>query len=256
MPKARRLRRGIYLLPTLFTVGNLFCGFFSLVLTFRGAIEQASLLIIVAAVLDGLDGRIARFTGSTSEFGNEFDSLADIISFGAAPALLVYHWALLSLGRVGWLVAFLFVICAAMRLARFNIQSSWSDRRYFAGLPSPPAGGALAALSFAFPATPAASWIVVTVALIVAALGLLMVSRFRYVSFKQLELRSRRSYIYVLPLAATLVAIAIHPKTALLLLFGLYLLSAPATYAWGAVRRVRSRADDTGERAVNEPALR
>jgi len=255
MARSPRLRRGIYLLPTVFTVGNLFCGFYSLVLTFRGEIERASILIVVAAILDGLDGRIARLTGTTSPFGNEFDSLADIVSFGVAPAMLAYHWSLLPLGRVGWLVAFLFVVCAAMRLARFNIQTAAADRRCFAGLPSPSAGGSIACLSFAFPHTPAERWVPVAVALLVTTLGLLMVSRFRYPSFKSLELRSRRSYLYVLPLAATLVGIAVAPATALLTVAALYLVSAPAAYAWGGWRS-RQSAGRANEAVVDEPALR
>jgi CDP-diacylglycerol--serine O-phosphatidyltransferase len=256
MAKTRKLRRGIYLLPTLFTVGNLFCGFLSLVLCFRGAFEQAALLVIVAAVLDGLDGRIARLTGSTSEFGNEFDSLADLLSFGVAPAMLVYHWSLIDLGRIGWLVAFIFVVCAAMRLARYNIHSSVADRRYFAGLPSPSAGGALACLTFAFPQPPVAEWIAAGLAVYVGGLGLLMVSRFRYPSFKQLDLRNRRSYIYVLPVAAMLVAVAMQPKITLLLCSSLYLASAPASFVWELLRRRSRAARQAREDVADEPAYR
>jgi len=133
MAPSRELRRGIYLLPTTFTVANLFCGYASIVLASRGDIAQAAVLIVIAGVLDGLDGRIARVTGTTSEFGLQFDSLADIVSFGVAPAILAYHWALQPFGRLGWLVAFIFVVCAAMRLARFNIQTSRGDKRFFAG---------------------------------------------------------------------------------------------------------------------------
>ncbi len=252
----RRLRRGIYLWPTVFTVGNLFCGFYSLVLTFRGGFERASILIVVAAILDGLDGRIARLTGATSPFGKEFDSLADIVSFGVAPAMLAYHWSLLPLGRVGWLVAFLFVVCAAMRLARFNIQTGVGDKRSFAGLPSPSAGGSIACLCFAFPQAPPGRWIPTVVALLVTTLGLLMVSRLRYPSFKGLVPRSRRSYLHVLPLAAMLVGFALAPAAAMLTVAALYMASGPAAYAWGAWRSrvgVRGRGHET---VVDEPALR
>jgi len=255
MNRTRRLRRGIYLLPTMFTVGNLFCGFFSLVRTFRGEFDQAAVLIIVAAVLDGIDGRIARLTGTVSPFGREFDSLADIVSFGIAPALLVYHWALLPLGRIGWLVAFLYVVCAAMRLARFNIRSSQADRRYFTGLPSPSAGAGIASVAFAFPSLTIAGWLSGLFAFAVAGLGLLMVGRLRYPSFKQLGLRRRHSFLIVLPLAAMLVTIAIHPELALLLLFLLYLFSAPVLYVWTFLRRGYARGGDR-ERAVDGPALR
>ena len=139
MPRSRHLRRGIYLLPTLFTVGNLFFGYSSVVQSSAGRLELAALSIVLAAVLDGLDGRIARLTGTTSAFGIEFDSLADIVSFGIAPALLAYHWAL-GPGRVGWALTFLYVVSAATRLARYNIQPPSMDKRYFVGLPSPMAG--------------------------------------------------------------------------------------------------------------------
>jgi CDP-diacylglycerol--serine O-phosphatidyltransferase len=261
MVRNRRFRRGIYLLPTIFTIGNLFFGFYSLVLAFRGDFERAALMIVVAGVLDGLDGRIARLTGTTTEFGNQFDSLADVVSFGVAPALLVYRWALLPLGRIGWLVTFLFLVCAAMRLARFNIQSSVGDKRFFAGLPSPSAAGALACVVFAFPLSPELSWVPISAAILIATLGLLMVSRFRYRSFKEFDLRSRRSYIYVLPLAVIVVAIALHPKGALLFFAALYLISAPSASLWSLITRKGPRtsaqsAEQATETVVDEPAIR
>jgi CDP-diacylglycerol--serine O-phosphatidyltransferase len=258
MRKHRKLSRGIYLLPTLFTIGNLFCGFYSLVLASRGDFERAALMIIIAGVLDGLDGRIARMTHTTSDFGTEFDSLADLVSFGLAPAMLVYHWALAPLGRVGWLVPFLFVVCAAMRLARFNIKSGAGDKRFFAGLPSPSSAGALASLVFAIPLSVGTDWFVFTVAALVVMLGLLMLSTFRYRSFKDLQLGNRRSYLVVLPLAAMLVAIALYPKVALLLFATLYLLSAPLSFVWGVVR-MQSRdaqAEPRGEEIVDGPVAR
>jgi len=261
MVRIRRFRRGIYLLPTIFTIGNLFFGFYSLVLAFRGDFERAALMIVVAGVLDGLDGRIARLTGTTTEFGNQFDSLADVVSFGVAPALLVYRWALLPLGRIGWLVTFLFLVCAAMRLARFNIQSSVGDKRFFAGLPSPSAAGALACVVFAFPLSPELIWVPISAAILIATLGLLMVSRFRYRSFKEFDLRSRRSYIYVLPLAVIVVAIALHPKGALLFFAALYLISAPSAFLWSVITRTGLRksaqsAEQAAEAVVDEPAIR
>jgi CDP-diacylglycerol--serine O-phosphatidyltransferase len=255
------LRRGIYLLPTLFTVGNIFCGYWSLIQTYRGALELGAVLIVVAVVLDGLDGRIARLTGTTSDFGVEFDSLADMVSFGVAPALLAYHWALAPLGRVGWLIAFVYVVCAATRLARFNLQGAGGDRRFFAGLPSPSAAGVLAALIFAFPQPAEARWLSVLIAVLVAALGLLMTSRLRYYAFKDFDLRNRRSYVYVLPLAGVLVAIAVYPKGTLLLVGTAYLLSAPTYYLWSLLSRMRRRyRAGTGEqdeaKVADEPALR
>ncbi|MBZ5640276.1 MAG: CDP-diacylglycerol--serine O-phosphatidyltransferase [Acidobacteriia bacterium] len=241
MRENRRLRRGIYLLPTCFTVGNLFCGFFSLVESSQGRFDLAAILIIVAATLDGLDGRIARLTGSTSEFGIQFDSLADIVSFGVAPAFLAYRWALVPFHRTGWLIAFLYVVCAATRLARFNLQHAASDKRYFVGFPSPPAAAVLASVAFAFPGPIESRAVSATLAVLASAVALLMVSRLRYRSFKDFDLRNRRSYIGVLPIAAALVAVLTHPKEALPTISGAYLLSGPLAYLWGWVGRLRGR---------------
>ena len=256
MRRPRKLKRGIYLLPTLFTVGNLFCGFSSIVQAGNGRFEAAALLIIVAGILDALDGRIARLTGTTSEFGVEFDSLADLVSFGVAPAMLAYDWALGSFGRLGWLIGFLFVVCAAMRLARFNIRADVTEKRHFAGLPSPAAAGALATIAFAFP-DPAGKtgWFGTVIAVLVATLGLMMISRFRYRSFKEFDLRNRHSYTYVLPLAAIIVAIALRPKLAMLVLAAIYFLSAPLTYAWSCVRR-RDRGGDVVSEIVDGRSIR
>lgn len=244
--RRRRFRRGIYLLPTLFTTGNLLCGFYSLVLAARGNHEVAALVVVAAAVLDGLDGRIARLTGTTSEFGLEFDSLADIVSFGIAPAFLSYQWALSPFPSVGWLVAFLYVVCAAMRLARFNIQTAVADKRYFAGLPSPMAAAFVACAVHAFPEPPPARWASVLLACGVTGVAALMVSRFRYRSFKDLDLRDRRSYIFVLPIAALLVLVVAHPKGVLLGLTGGYVASGPAGYGWSLARRHRRRTPTAG----------
>ena len=237
MKRTRRFERGIYLLPTLFTVGNLFCGYSSLVQSSRDRIEMAALLIIIAGVLDGLDGRIARLTNTTSDFGVQFDSLADVVSFGVAPAMLAYHWALSSFGRLGWLIGFIYVVCAGMRLARFNLQSSPDDRRHFAGLPSPAAAGTLACVAYAFPARPPEGWLSVALTLMVACLGLLMISRFRYRSFKEFDLGNRRPFTYVLPLTVIIVAIAIRPKWALLSFSTTYVVSGPALYLFSLARR-------------------
>jgi CDP-diacylglycerol--serine O-phosphatidyltransferase len=249
MTDRRRLRRGLYLLPTLFTVGNLFCGFSSMVLAAEGAFANAALLIILAGILDGLDGRIARLTGASSEFGREFDSLADIVSFGVAPALLAYHWALSPIARLGWLIAFVFVVCAAARLARFNLVSSRGQRRHFTGLPSPAAAGAVASTAFSFPqaGTTAPGWVVLLLGLLVLTVGLLMVSRFRYRSFKEFDLKSRRSYIFVLPITAMLVAIGTFPRVALALFATMYTVSAPLLVVWNALRRKGSDEMQPGE---------
>jgi len=239
---SRKVRRGFYLLPTLFTIGNLLFGFAAIVLSFRGEIKRAALFIIIAGVLDLVDGRVARMTGTTSEFGSEFDSLADIGSFGISPAMLAYAWVLEPFGRAGWFVAFLFVVCAAMRLARYNIQSGTGERRHFVGLSSPVAAGSLAAVAFAFPIKPPpGDPAAIALLLLVATLALLMVSRFRYRSFKDLGLLDRQSYIYVLPLAIVMIGVLIWPRWAMLAIAASYLVSAPLAAIGRALMRTEPK---------------
>lgn len=251
MRSSKKLRRGIYLLPTLFTIGNLLFGFASVVLSFRGEIKRAALFIIIAGVLDLVDGRIARMTGTTSEFGSEFDSLADIGSFGISPAMLAYAWILEPFGRVGWFIAFLYVVCAAMRLARFNIQAHSGERRHFVGLSSPVAAGSLAALAFAFPAQPPfGNAVAIALLLLVGTLALLMVSRLRYRSFKDLGLLNRQSYIYVLPLALVMVGVLIWPRWVMLAIAGIYLLSAPLAALARAFARTEPKKNAAPEKTL------
>ena len=262
MPGSRRLRRGIYLLPTLFTVGNLFCGFSAILQASYHQYEQAAQLIFLAGLLDLLDGRIARLTGSTSEFGVEFDSLADLASFGMAPAYLIWQWALEPLHRVGWLLAFLFVVCAAMRLARFNIQTGISNKRYFLGLPAPAAAGAVACLALVFPDEHVTAAPRIAIACLMTAIALLMVSRVRYRSFKDFNLRHRRSYLWALPVAVILGIMWSTPAGALAVLAGAYVLSGPIGWLIGLIRRLSGRPQAPGEdrsRAagmVDEPLTR
>ncbi|MCP3978958.1 MAG: CDP-diacylglycerol--serine O-phosphatidyltransferase [bacterium] len=256
MSRTPRLRRGIYLLPTSFTVANMFCGYWSLVLASTGATERAAVLIIVAIFLDGLDGRIARLTRTSSAFGVQFDSMADIVSFGVAPALLAYYWVLRPLGRLGWLIGFLFVVCGAMRLARFNIRTDTAERRHFSGLPSPMAAAVLACVVFAFPDAPLEGWFPTVAAVSISALGLLMISRFRYRSFKEIDLGHQHSYTYVLPLAAIIVAVAMRPKWTLLVIAAAYLLSSPFAALWNLVRRASGHAAPIESEVGNEPAIR
>jgi CDP-diacylglycerol---serine O-phosphatidyltransferase len=243
-----RLRRGVYLLPSLFTLGNMFCGYICIVHTLRGDYESAAPFVGFAFVLDALDGRIARMTGSESAFGVEFDSLADIISFGLAPAILTYAWGLSPLGRLGLAVGFLYVSAAAMRLARFNIQSGTGlDRRYFVGMPSPPAAGVLAATVYAYPsglvdyraALPALAVVLVPAAL--------MVSTIRFRSFKTFDLQSRRPYSVLILIAGAIVAIWAHPRAVLVVMAYTYLASA---FIGIAITRFRHR----GGRVVAEEA--
>ncbi len=199
-----RFRRGVYLLPSMFTMGNMFCGYACIVFSMRGEFATAAPFIGLAIVLDMLDGRIARMTGSTSQFGVEFDSMADIISFGLAPAIMSFAWGLQPLGRLGWAAGFIYVAAAAARLARFNIQSGTQDKRYFVGMPSPAAASVPAATIFIYPwgfqtygeALPVLAMVIVP--------ALLMVSTIRFRSFKNVDLQSRRSYPVLVLLAVGL----------------------------------------------------
>ncbi len=231
-PKDRRFKRGAYLLPTLFTVGNLFCGYSAVVASFRGRFEMAAFLILSAAVLDALDGRVARMTGSTSEFGRELDSLADAVSFGVAPSVMIFAWGLEPLVRFGWLASFLFVACGIIRLARFNIRSGKPDKRYFIGLPVPVAGLLLAACVLVSPSGPEAHWMQACVLALVVILSLLMVSRLRYRSFKDLNLRGRVPSFVVVGVVLGFVAVASHPPLVVLVLGLLYVLSGLIPRAW------------------------
>ncbi|HZI93441.1 MAG TPA: CDP-diacylglycerol--serine O-phosphatidyltransferase [Patescibacteria group bacterium] len=225
---SRRLRRGMYLLPSLFTMGNIFCGYVSIVRATMDEYELAALLILIAALLDAVDGRVARFTGTSSEFGLQFDSIADVISFGVAPAVLAFSWSLSTFGRLGWAVSFLFVICGAMRLARFNIQTTHQDRRFFVGMPIPAAACVIATTIYAHPDPPDTDndpIIGGMLLLLVLLVSFLMVSRVRYRSFKDLDLKARRSYKYLLIPAALLGIAALHPQAVLMLAGFLYLVS-------------------------------
>jgi CDP-diacylglycerol--serine O-phosphatidyltransferase len=245
-----RFRRGVYLLPSLFTLGNMFCGYICIVYAMRGDYESAAPFIGIAIVLDMLDGRIARMTGSASAFGVEFDSLADVISFGLAPAILVYAWGLTPLGRVGLAIGFLFVSAAAMRLARFNIQSSTGlDRRYFVGMPSPAAAAVPAATVYAYP------WVLddyraaILPAAVMLVPAILMVSTIRFRSFKTFDLQSRRPYTVLLFIAAGMVAIWAHPRAVLVVMAYSYLASA---FIGMAISRIRHRGGQTAEAAPPE----
>ena len=233
----RRFRRGVYLLPSLFTMGNMFCGYACIVYAMRGEFETAAPFVGFAYVLDVLDGRVARLTGGESEFGLQFDSLADVVSFGMAPAILSFQWGLSSLGRLGWAAGFMFLACAAMRLARFNIQSG-GDKRYFVGMPSPAAASIPASTVYLYPdglydyraALPALAMVLVP--------AVLMVSTIRFRSFKTLDSQSRRPYTVLIFIAAGIMLIATHPRIALVAMAYSYLASA---FIGLAISRFRHR---------------
>lgn len=233
----RRVRRGAYLLPSLFTIGNMLLGFYAVVCGYRDdAFQKAALLIFAAAILDVLDGRIARMTGTESDFGKEYDSLADVITFGAAPALLTYFWGLEDFHPDAWLLCLFFMVCCATRLARFNVQTKVADARYFVGLPTPAAAGAICSLLFFAPDSEWRIWMQVLVAMSLLIIGVLMVSTFRYVSLKKIDLRKRWSFRALIPFAAIVLVIYFIPRAFFLTVAMLYALSGPLAYVVGRLR--------------------
>lgn len=223
-----RLRRGIYLLPNLFTTGALFSGFYAITSAINGHFEAAAIAMFVAMILDGMDGRVARLTNTQSEFGVEYDSLSDMVSFGVAPALVMYLWAFTSLGKLGLFAAFVHTAGGALRLARFNTQVASDDKRYFQGLPSPAAAAILAGFI----------WICLEydynvealryVALVLTIMtGLLMVSNFRYYSFKDIDFRGKVSFLVTIAVMLGIAFIMAQPQTMLFILALGYAISGP-----------------------------
>lgn len=220
-------RRGIYLLPNLLTTGNLFSGFYGIVSIMSANYVRAAVAVFVAVVFDILDGQIARYTKTSSRFGLEYDSLADLVSFGIAPGLLIYTWALTGYGRLGWVAAFLFVACGALRLARYNVQAGSGDGRYFMGLPIPAAAGLIAAtvllddhiLRLGKELRP------IIILLMTYALGFLMVSRVRYRAFKMVQLPQRRLFELLVGAVLTLIMFTLAPQVMLFAVFVVYALS-------------------------------
>ncbi|MFT4581912.1 MAG: CDP-diacylglycerol--serine O-phosphatidyltransferase [Gammaproteobacteria bacterium] len=222
-------RKGIYLLPNLLTTGALFAGFYAIVAAINGRYEPAAISIFVALVLDGMDGRIARITNTESDFGAEYDSLSDMVSFGLAPALVAYEWLLVDLGKLGWLAAFVFTSATALRLARFNTQAHVADRRFFQGLPSPAAAAVLAGTIWFIESYLLKENAAVMPAIFVTtiAMALLMVSNIRYYSFKELDLRGRVPFVAVLAIVFGFVLISLDPAAVLALCFVIYAISGP-----------------------------
>ncbi|MCI0666893.1 MAG: CDP-diacylglycerol--serine O-phosphatidyltransferase [Methylococcaceae bacterium] len=226
-PQSRR-RRGIYLLPNLFTTAALFCGFYGITAAINGRYEIAAGVIFAAMVLDGMDGRVARLTNTQSEFGAQYDSMADMVSFGAAPAVVMYVWSLSSLGKFGWFAAFVHAAGGALRLARFNAQLATADKRYFQGLPSPAAAAILAgfvwvATEYGLDGGPLSY----VAAVLTIATGLLMVSNFRYYSFKDIDLRGKVPFVVAIAVMLCFGLIFAHPPVMLFGLFFFYAFSGP-----------------------------
>lgn len=221
-------RRGIYLLPNLFTTAALFAGFYAIVAATKGQFETAAIAIYVAMLLDGLDGRVARLTNTQSDFGAEYDSLADMISFGLAPALVMYEWVLSDMGKLGWLVAFIYTAAAALRLARFNTQVDTADKRYFQGLASPAAAAIVAGMVWVgdiyLPEGPVLQYSSLVMTLVA---GLLMVSNVRYHSFKGIDLKNKVPFMAMLVIVLVFVLVTYDPPSVLFSVFLIYALSGP-----------------------------
>jgi len=234
--KGKAPNKGIYLLPNILTTAGLFFGFFAIVSSMNGHFENAAIAIFVAMVFDGLDGRVARMTNTQSEFGAEYDSMADMVSFGIAPGLVIYNWALYDFGKFGWLAAFVFVASAALRLARFNTQVGVADKRYFQGLASPAAAGVIASLVWV-----GSSYQVMgkdygyILGVITIATGLLMVSNFRYSSFKDVDWKGKVNFVVVLLIVLAFIIVASSPENVLLIVFVIYTFSGP----FNTIRGVR-----------------
>jgi len=244
---AKPRRKGIYLLPNFLTTGCVFSGFYAIVAAIDQHFQQAGMAVFAAMIFDTLDGRIARLTHTESAFGKEYDSLADMVSFGLAPAIVAYQWGVVRIseygyywGRFGWLACFFYAVCAALRLARFNARSAGADKRYFEGLPSPSAAAIVAAFVWF-----SSGWREPGLAGLIAAFvvtllaGALMVSSFSYPSFKQVDLDRRIRFFYVVLVALFFMAIVIDTPTILLSAFGTYALAAPLLWVVRRLRRLR-----------------
>lgn len=225
--------RGIYLLPNLFTVAGLFAGFYAIISATQHHYDVAAIAIFVAMVLDGLDGRIARLTQSQSEFGAQLDSLSDMVCFGITPALVLFNWSLSSLGKIGWLAAFIYAVCTALRLARFNSQSQQENKRYFQGLSTTACAGFVASVIWAATEYHVDGvYYAPLVAIVTVALALCMVSTIRYRSFKDLDLRGKVPFMVILAVVLVIVIISTDPPLVFFAIFLAYVLSGPIGTLW------------------------
>ncbi|MDO8718635.1 MAG: CDP-diacylglycerol--serine O-phosphatidyltransferase [Polaromonas sp.] len=253
---ARKRRKGIYILPNLFTLAALFGGFYAIVMAMNGRFDQAAIGVFAAMVLDSLDGRIARMTNTQSAFGEQMDSLSDMVSFGAAPALIAYIWALTSLGRWGWLGAFVYCACAALRLARFNVNTAVVDKRFFQGLPSPAAAALVA--GFVWLMTDAGisgqdvRW--QTFGLMLFA-GLTMVTNLPFYSFKDVQMKRSVPFVVIVLIAIGIAVINIDPPTVMFALFVLYGLSGYVVYGWRKAKGLQTSVISTSTHEPDERGL-
>ena len=242
------LRKGVYILPNLFTTGSLFAGYYSIISVMNGRYETAAWFILVATVFDGLDGKVARMTNTTSRFGVEYDSLADLVAFGVAPGLLMYSWALTSFGKLGWLAAFLYVVCGALRLARFNVQVETVESKRFVGLPIPSAAWMVAACVLLFYYLGGTDTIKqISVVVLVYCLAFLMVSNVQYYSFKDPELVKRQPFGFLVLAIFIIVVIVARPEIMLFVFALAYVASGPVSALFGLVRKKKAPTEVSSE---------
>jgi CDP-diacylglycerol--serine O-phosphatidyltransferase len=238
-------RRGVYWLPNLLTTGALFAGFYAVVAAIDWNFENAGIAVFIAMIFDGLDGRVARWTNTESAFGKEYDSLSDMVSFGLAPAIVTYQWGVARIAeygplwrRLGWLVCFFYAAAAALRLARFNSRGPTQDKQYFEGLPSPSAAAIVAAFVWlASGRTNIGLPGLILAFMVTACAGALMISRFSFNSFKQVNAGARVRFTHILFVPLAFVLLALYPPVVLLVIFGCYALSAPLTWVYRKLRR-------------------
>ncbi len=238
--RRENLRRGVYLLPNLITTGSLFAGFYGIVASMNGKYDVAAWFILISAVFDVLDGKVARLTNTTSQFGVEYDSLADLVSFGVAPAILMYTWALQPFGKWGWLAAFLYVVCGALRLARFNVQVETVESKNFIGLPIPAAASMVAACVLLFYHLGGSGTIrMLSVLLLIYVLAVLMVSNVKYYSFKDPELLKKRPFGMLVLAIVLIIVIVAEPEVMFFLMFITYTMFSPVRAGLAILRRRR-----------------
>ena len=255
----RKRRKGIYILPNLFTLAALFGGFYAVVMAMNGRFDLAAVGVFCAMVLDSLDGRVARMTNTQSAFGEQMDSLSDMVSFGAAPALIAYEWALRGLGRWGWIAAFVYCACAALRLARFNVNTGVVDKSFFQGLPSPAAAALVAGFIWLMTEIGVRgedlewlSWKQITWTMFVVTLysGLTMVTNVPFYSFKDVQLKKSVPFVVIVLIALGIAIINIHPPIVLFAVFMLYGLSGYAVYGW---RKAKGQHTSVISTSTDEP---
>ncbi len=255
-PTPRKRRKGIYILPNLFTLAALFGGFYAVVMAMNGRFDQAAVGVFCAMVLDSLDGRVARMTNTQSAFGEQMDSLSDMVSFGAAPALIAYEWGLKGLGRWGWIAAFVYCACAALRLARFNVNTGVVDKRYFQGLPSPAAAALVAGFIWLMTELGIAGsdvrWYMFAMALYA---GLTMVTNVPFYSFKDVQMKKSVPFAVIVLIALGIAVVNIHPPIVMFGIFVVYGMSGYLVYAWRKAKGVQTSVISTSTDEPDERGL-